>query len=678
MGFKRFTNRIRSFNPYDIPHSRTSLYKPNEKKYRLEIGEGSNFLTQAKERLGRNFNLSKLSIVKIVLIVFLSILFGRAWWLQVVHGNEYRQLADNNRLRLKKIAGKRGIIYDRNKIPLVRNAANFILYFIPADLPKDQAERDKIIDELANIFNGINPDEVKSNLAKIKPKSYESFQPLPVADNIDYDKAMLIYLKSAELPGVFLDVSNRRQYNLVAQSLAHILGYTGKINAEELAQGGDDYSMIDYIGKDGLESYWEKKLKGIPGKRQQEVDALGKEKSIISQTTVTDGANLLLSIDAEAQAKLEGYLRDEMAKAGQTRAVGIVTNPNNGEIICLVSIPSFDNNVFARGITKDEYQALAEAPDQPLFNRAVSGEYPSGSTIKPVGVAAALQTGVIDENKQILSNGGIRINQWFFPDWKAGGHGLTNARKAIAESVNTYMYYIGGGFENFVGLGVERLTEYYKLFGLGKKTGIDLPGEADGFVPSKEWKLKTKKEKWYIGDTYHIAIGQGDLLTTPLQVSSFTSYFAAGGKFYQPHLVKAFLTDNDKKIEEVSVPAYGQDIISQQNINIVREGMRQAVQEGSARRFLSLPVTAAAKTGTAQFASNKKPHAWLTGFAPYDNPEISITILIEEGEEGSVTAVGAAYNFLNWYFGARLKSTTSSNPINPSAPSSTVSSSQPI
>jgi penicillin-binding protein 2 len=326
-------------------------------------------------------------------------------------------------------------------------------------------------------------------------------------------------------------------------------------------------------------------------------------------------------------------------------------NPSNGEILAIVSLPSFDNNHFAQGISQAEYELLIKQPDKPLFNRAVSGEFPSGSTIKPVMSAAALQEGVINENTTIKSVGGIRIGQWFFPDYLAGGHGTVDVKKAIANSVNTFFYYIGGGYESFTGLGVDRIEKYFKLFGLGSQTGVDLAGEASGFVPSPAWKEEVKGEKWYIGDTYHISIGQGDLLVTPLQVAAYTSVFANKGKLYRPHFIRQVLTSGDTGFKELKEGPVRENFISDNNINIVREAMRQTVTAGSARRLTSLPATSAGKTGTAQWSTKEKPHAWFTGFAPYENPEVVVTILVEEGGEGHLAAVPIAEEYLQWYFG---------------------------
>ncbi len=401
----------------------------------------------------------------------------------------------------------------------------------------------------------------------------------------------------------------------------------------------------------GIEYFWENELKGLSGRKQIEKDARGKEKKIIGEEAAVDGNNLVLSLDVLAQIKLEDIINKHLEKLNLSRASAIVVNPNNGEIIALVSMPTYNNNSFASGISQDEYSALLNHPDKPLFNRSVSGEYPSGSTFKPVMLAAALQEGVVSEKTTVLSVGGIRIGQWYFPDWRAGGHGRVDARRAIAESVNTYFYYIGGGYEDFKGLGVDKITYYSQLFGLGKQTGIDLAGEADGFVPTRAWKGEVKGERWYIGDTYHLAIGQGDLLVTPLQVAMFTSVFANGGKLYRPHFIRKILSSDDKVIKETAIEPVREDFIDDYNVHVVKQGMRQTVTSGSGRRLASAPVAVAGKTGTAQWSIKKAYHAWFTGFAPYDEPEITITILVEEGGGGDVVAVPIASEFINWYFG---------------------------
>lgn len=641
-------------DPFSIREGRFGML--DNFSYRLNWTEDT-FISDSrgKETLGRTFDFKRLYPIGAFLVIFILILLSRAAWLQIFKGDYYYSMAEGNRIRFERLEAKRGIIYDRTGKPIVRNVANFLLYFTPSDLPADEDGLDKILSRIAEIL-GNDPTEMRDKIAKIGRKSLEAYRPLFIADNIEYEKAMQLYLESSGWSGVVLSSKTRREYDPFGSlSLSHILGYTGKINEKELDKFGSEYLPIDYLGKIGVESFWESELKGVHGKKQIEVDALGKEKKIISQTKEEDGYNLVLTIDVLAQKKLEEIMIRTLERMKLSKGVAIVMDPNNGEIIASVSLPAYDNNVFAKGISSKDYGDLINNPDNPLFNRAVSGEYPSGSTIKPVMAAAALEEGVITEKTSFLSSGGLRIGEWFFPDWKAGGHGVTNVRKAIAESVNTFFYYIGGGFQDFIGLGIERIVKYEKMFGLGAQTGVDLPSEASGFLPSKEWKEEAKNEKWYIGDTYHVAIGQGDLTATPLQIAMFTGFFANNGKIYRPHFIREILDSKDNLAKEIKEDPIRENFISDYNIKVVREGMRQTVTAGSARSLSLLPVEAAGKTGTAQWSSKKDPHAWFTGFAPYDDPQIVFTILIEEGREGSTVAVPIAKEFMEWYFGERQK-----------------------
>jgi penicillin-binding protein 2 len=677
----------RDSDPFAIKEGRFRYGQLKDSVYYSDWTEQS-FLSDSgnKEIVTRSFNFSKLKYFAFIGVMVLLILFARTVWLQIIKSNYYYLLSEDNRLRAEIIEPKRGIIYDKNMKPLVRNKANFVLYVRPIDLPRDELIRDNLIREIGLVLDGsasstknISPVDlnltgskelsivsdspsfykIKDLLSVVKIGSLESYQPLFIQDNIEYDKAMLIYLKLSRWPGVFLTNKIRREYLTSGangpeiagvSSLSPILGYTGKINDKELKSLGKKYSMIDYIGKAGIEYFWEEKLKGESGRKNIEVDALGRRKKIINEVLAKDGDNLLLSLDLELQKKTEEVARTYLDKEKLKRASIIIMNPNNGEILALVSLPTYDNNAFAMGISQDDYNKFLNDPDQPLFNRSISGEFPSGSTIKPIFAAGALQEGVINENTSFLSNGGLRIGEWFFPDWKAGGHGTTNVRSAIAFSVNTFFYYIGGGYGDFKGLGLTGLVKYSKLFGLGDLTGIDLNGEAKGFVPTSVWKEQTKNEPWYIGDTYHFAIGQGDVLVTPLQVVNYTSALANGGTLYQPHLVSKILDSNNQVLEDVKARVIRKDFISVENMNIVREGMRQTVVSGSGRYLSSLPISAAGKTGTAQWSSKKANHAWFIGFAPYENPELAITVLVEEGVEGSTIAVPIAYDIFNWYF----------------------------
>lgn len=674
------------FDPFVVSEGKFSFGQLKDSSYYSDWTEHA-FLSDDgdKEVVGRTFNFNKLFFIKIVLLGLFTILASRSAWLQLAKGSYYYSLAEGNRLRVEVIEPRRGIIYDRNLTPLVRNTANFVLYLRPIDLPKKDLERDELIRKLAQILDSPSTSNLESStvenigglalvsdtptyfkiktlLDKVIIGSLTSYQPLFIADNIDYDQAMLLSLKLNDFPGVFLSNKIRREYLFPviedktgekALSFSHLLGYTGKINEAEYKKNGSTYSLIDYLGKSGLEYFWEKDLRGVPGRKNIEVDALGRQKKIVNEIPAQDGANLRLSIDFELQKKVEAITNNYLKKLNLKRASVIIINPQNGEVLSLVSLPAYDNNLFAKGIKQEDYQNYLKDEDRPLFNRSISGEFPSGSTFKLVVASAALQEKIINETTSFLSSGGLRIGQWTFPDWKAGGHGQTNVRKAIAESVNTFFYYIGGGYADFVGLGVDRLVKYSKLFGLGVKTGIDLPNEALGFVPTADWKEETKNEKWYIGDTYHFAIGQGDVLVTPLQVANFTVAVANGGKLLEPHLVNAILNSDNQIIKEIPPKIIRENFIDDANNLVVREGMRQTVLAGSARSLQILPVSSAGKTGTAQWSSKKAPHAWFTGFAPYDNPQIAITVLVEEGREGSTVAVPIAREIMQWYFGGR-------------------------
>jgi penicillin-binding protein 2 len=692
--------RDKASDPFSIKEGSFKYGQLKDSFYYSDWTEQS-FLSDTgnKETVSRTFDFSRLRYFGLIIILALVVIIGRSIWLQVVKNDYYSLLAEGNRLRSETIEPKRGIIYTQDMRPLVRNKANFVLYFRPIDLPRDELVRDELIRQISAILDGNKTATDKTNtiasnagdgtislvtdspsfytikesLTNIKIGSLESYQPLFVADNIDYDKAMLLEINLPSWPGVFLTNKIRREYLLPSatstptiigeNSLSHVLGYTGKINDAELKELGGDYSPIDYVGKAGLEYSWEKELKGTAGAKNIEVDALGRQKKVINEVAAVDGSNLQLSLDVDLQEKAEEVAKSYISKAGLKRASVIIMNPNNGEILAMVSLPAYDNNLFAKGISQDEYTKFLDDKDQPLFNRSVSGEFPPGSTIKPTFAAGALQEKIIDGTTSFLSNGGLRLGQWFFPDWKAGGHGQTDVRKALAESVNTFFYIIGGGYNNFKGLGVDGLAKYARLFGLGAITGVDLPGERPGFVPSAEWKQKTKNETWYIGDTYHFAIGQGDVLVTPLQVANYTAAIANGGTLYKPHLVSKILNSDNQVVKEIVPEVIRSDFIDADNLQIVREGMRQTITAGSARSLSIVPVAVAGKTGTAQWSTKKGPHAWFIGFAPYEKPTIAITVLVEEGVEGSTIAAPIARDILKWYFTVHPSPSATSTPV---------------
>jgi len=516
-------------------------------------------------------------------------------------------------------------------------------------LPKKSQERQKLIAHLFLFLkNNLDEDIFLQTKVKIEQElknvSFYSYQEIEVLKDVDYGLAMKLILKAEELPGLNVNIRGQRDYP-TNDLLSHVLGYLGKISLKELKEN-PGYSMNDFKGKSGLEIVYEDILKGKDGQKKIEVNSLGKEEKIISQKFPKTGQDLILSIDLNLQEKLKEvltkYLKNSNSKAGSI----IVLNPNNGAILGIFSLPSYNNNLFIKGDSEEYFKD----EQKPLFFRAIAGEYPSGSVIKPVIAAAGLAEGLITEKTSILSKGGIQIKEWFFPDWKQGGHGWTNLTKALAESVNTFFYYLGGGYADFKGLGPEKINYYAHLFGLTEPTGIDLLGESKGLVATPKWKEETKKEKWYIGDTYHLSIGQGDILVTPLQVANYTSVFANNGILFKPSLVQAFQNPETGERQILGPKIIRKDFIEKKDLDLIRQGLRAAVESGSAKRLSFLPVEVAGKTGTAQVSNNKNPHAWFTGFAPYKNPEIVITVLIENGGGGDKAAVSAAYEILSFLF----------------------------
>lgn len=606
--------------------------------------------------IGTSFTEKKVKIFFIFLMTFFVLLIGRFVYLQIIRGNYYYSAAENNRQRIIPIPAERGLIFDRNSIQLTKNIPSFSLAVVPQDLPRKSDERQKIVDQLS-FLTGKAPEEISSILDEYGSYSYES---VVIQENLNYDTALNIIIKTGELPGIEILRGSKRLYlndfgeefsTSTPHSLSHVLGYIGKLNKQELDEKRPlGYLPSDNIGKTGLEKSYETFLRGIYGKKRIEVDSLGKEQSILAQEAPVAGSHLEMAIDSKIQNKLEEIINHYLQTSGKNRAAAIALDPRNGEVLALVSLPAFDDNDFSGGISVEKYKKYIENENQPLYNRAINGLYPSGSTAKIAIAAAALQEGIINPGTSFLSNGGLQIGQWFFPDWQAGGHGVTNVRKALAWSVNTFFYYIGCGYNDFVGLGVEKIVYYLKEFGFSKKTEIDIPGEVEGFLPSKEWKQQTKNEKWYVGDTYNLSIGQGDLLVTPLQIANMTAVIANGGTLYQPHIVKSIINPVTQEKTEVKVKTLNQNFINVENLRTVKFGMKDCVDFGSCRRLSLLPFSTGGKTGTAQWNNNKANHAWFTSFAPYDNPEIVLTILVEEGIEGSAISAPIAYDFYRWWW----------------------------
>lgn len=601
-------------------------------------------VTQLKERplfLGFPLPRRRFYLAFIVTGLLIGALIIQAFRMQVLQGEAFRIRAERNRLRHETIIARRGIIRDRNGTVLAENIPSFELQAMPRLLPADADTRDEV---LANV--GRETGASLADLQAIIASSTDYDDRVTLVRDVPYARAVALSVLIGTDPSLQVVVGNKRRYPFSSsiESLSHVLGYVGPISRSELEKVDASYRQTDTIGKTGIEASFESKLRGVSGERLYEVDAKNRITSLVGDRKPEDGSDLTLTIDVRLQRAAEEALRRRLEQSRLHRGSIVVMDPRDGSILALVSLPAYDNNFFSGSVSSTYYASLLQNEDHPLLPRAFAGTYPSGSTVKPVIAAAGLAEKVITPQTTVHSVGGVRIGTSFFPDWKAGGHGLTNVRKAIAWSVNTFFYNVGGGYDSFIGLGVDRLTTWMRRFGLGSKSGLDLPGENSGFVPSREWKEQAKHERWYVGDTYNLSIGQGDLLVTPLQVALFTAEIANGGKRIRPHLAAADILDH---------PENGESIVDGVTVRTVQLGMRDTVLYGSGRSLASFPVSVAGKTGTAQWRNDRPNHAWFTAFAPFENPEIVVTVLLEEGGEGSSVAVPVARDVLQAWVGIR-------------------------
>ncbi len=583
--------------------------------------------------------------------------------LQIMQGNSLKALAEGNRLRIQTILAPRGYITDRYGEQLARNTASFSLIVTPADVPKDGL--DSVVEEVSRMFN-MPKEEI---LDKVKDLNRNSLQQVIIKRNVTQQESILFETRASEFPGFSVKSIPIREY-LDPEIFSHALGYTGVISEKELAdREKEQYDINDFIGKSGIELSYEKYLRGTNGNTQVEVDASGRPIKVLGNVDPQPGGIAQLSIDAGLQKLLYKGFTDR----GSVKGAAVAMNPKTGEVLALVSVPGYNNNLFASGISGDDYKRLLDDTNLPLFNRAISGTYPPGSTIKLVGAAAALQEGIVTESTVINDTGllvipnqynpGIRYN---FYGWKKSGLGPMTVRSAIAESSDIYFYVTSGGYPSLKinGLGAEKLASYYRKFGMGSLTGIDIQGEKPGIVADPEWKAKYFQDdpisgKWYLGDTYHIGIGQGDMLTTPLQVAVWTAVIANNGELNKPRLMQKIISQSGETIFEPKPEKLIDIKIDPKYMKIVQEGMRENVagSKGSGRSLATLPVSAAGKTGTSQFdgADLSRTHAWYTAYAPYENPEIVITVLVEAGGEGHEAAVPIVKDALKWWAENRYK-----------------------
>ncbi|EKE25649.1 MAG: hypothetical protein ACD_5C00081G0001 [uncultured bacterium] len=580
------------------------------------------------------------------MVIFVALLGMRVIFLTVIKGSYYQGISKGNSIRNIVIKASRGRILDRTGVALVNNVPSIDVVIIPADIPADESSVAKVASELGKIL-GMDENELKTILLSKKSKS---LNPVLLKENISQDESLILLEKRINLPGIGIEKTAIREY-ADGPIFAHILGYEGKIEQKEM-DANASYLLTDYIGKQGIEKSYEKYLRGVNGANQMEVDSMGNTKREVGIINPKPGSDLIMSIDSELQKKLYDSMNAILEKTKTSTASAVAINPKNGEILAMVNAPSYDNNLFAKKISNADYNSLIQNPDKPLFNRAIAGEYPPGSTIKPVISVAALSEGVINESTVIDGMGGIlSLGSYSFRDWKA--HGPSDVRTAIAESNDIFFYTVGGGYGNIQGLGMNRMKKWYELFGLGKLTGIDIGGEVDGLIPSEQWKQEVVGERWSIGNSYHASIGQGYVSATPLQLANMTAALANGGTLYEPHLVSQIKKSNGETTT-LAPEIIQSNFVSPEIMKAVREGMRKTVLEGTATPLKDMPVEIAGKTGTAQFGVGaKQEHGWLVSFAPYDDPQIAMAVLVEGAGEGFTSALPITKEVYQWYFSGR-------------------------
>lgn len=570
----------------------------------------------------------------------LGLIFLASANLSVVNYSYYANLALQNRSANFSIPPARGIIFDQSGQPLVKNVPQFDVVGVSKEV-KTALKNGTLNLEQLGIALGMSAETLGTELNNQAQQANVFF----IANNLQ--KNQILAIQGLKAPGIYVIPNVQRVY-IKGPEFSTVLGYVGKVNKDDLDR--DVYYMpTDTIGRLGIEAQYEPILRGEHGR------------IFFGDTTDTinveakNGGNVVLNIDADVQEHLYNELHNVLATAGLSRGAAIIQNPQTGAILAMVSFPGFDNNIFSNGVSQAEYNSIFQNKARPLFNRVVSGVYNPGSTIKPFMGLMGLQEHVITPETMIKDCISISIPNPFNPDtvytfnnWRTD-LGLFNLRRSIANSCNIFFATVGGGFGNIAGLGINKMVQYFKTSFVDKVLGVDLPSEDSGFVPTPDWKKQTRGEPWYQGDTYNVSIGQGDLSVTPLWLNTYLSAVANGGTMYQPHVASRIVDNNKDTINTFEPKVIGKLPFSDQNLAIIKDDMRETILSGTATILKDLPVTAGAKTGTTQVVNGQQINSLFTVFAPFDHPQIAMTILVENPTEEGL-AIRAANNFLKWYF----------------------------
>jgi len=584
-------------------------------------------------------------------VVFLG-LVARLVFLQVISGERYTYLSENNRIRIKRVPGTRGMMFDRHGQLLVDSRPSFDLIFVPEDSQDPRST-------LRLLARYLKRDENEMLKIYEDGKSRAAFDEMVLGRDVDWSVVVAVEAHQLELPGVTLRTRPRRSY-ADGPMAAHVLGYLGEINQRQLKLLKDQgYVIGDEIGQYGVQRRWEELLRGQSGGQQIEVDALGRRVRVLHEVSDVPGYTVRLTLDRQMQEAAYEALR---GKEGTIVALDV----NSGAVLALASTPAFDPNVFARGIKSEEWTALIKDRLRPLSNRATQGQFPPGSTFKIIMAIAGLEEGMINPESYIQDPGFFPFGNRIFRDWKKGGHGAVNLHRAIVESCDTYFYQLGAK------LGVDRIAKWARAFGLGEKTGIALDDEKSGVIPDTEWKRKRFRQPWFPGETISVAIGQGYVTVTPLQLANMMAAVANGGKLFRPYLVSKV-----ESVDGVTVREYEPELVRKielkpDTLNRVRAALADVVKGpggtgGAARSPL---IQVAGKTGTAQVIEMKgaylkseqlayfhRDHAWFVAYAPAENPQVAIAVLVEHGGHGGDAAAPMARKVFEKFVEAQKQAT---------------------
>jgi penicillin-binding protein 2 len=582
--------------------------------------------------------------------VMLFILLLRFFYLQVIRHEYFHTLAESNRIYVVPIVPNRGLILDRNGVVMAQNYSGYTLEIAPGKV----TDMDVLIEQLSKLVE-ITPKDIKRFKKLLTER--QTLETMPIRSQLSDEEVARISAQQFRFPGVEIKARLFREYPFTDVT-SHLIGYVGRINQKDIDQLAEDevasnYLGSDYIGKTGVEQSYEKTLHGSTGFEQVEVDAGGRAVRVLSRTAPQSGSNLMLTLDAKLQEVAEQAF-------GEYRGALVAIDPTNGEVLAFISKPGYDPGLFIDGIDTETWDELNNSPDTPLNNRALRGQYPPGSTIKPFMALAGLNYGTRAPTRNIIDPGYFMLpgSRHQYRDWKNGGHGAVDMFKSIVISCDTYYYGLA------TELGIENMHSYLSQFGFGQKTGLDMEGESSGLLPSTEWKAKRYKQIWYPGDTVSAGIGQGYNLVTPVQLAFATAILANDGVAFQPHLVKEIrrakegpLLTEPKQLFDLKIdPSY---------LKLVKGAMEAVTKPGgtAAGASYGAPYRMAGKTGTAQVIAIKqgekydskkvseynRDHAWFIAFAPADKPRIALAVLAENGGHGGSTAAPIARKVMDYY-----------------------------